>query len=123
MGQWQQNLCGWGETPRGTVACISNRLTFPEEPGEITEPPTPSRVLHLPEPPMRFGTLEDDDSDSDMLPPLLEPTDESDNESVDSMGFPRRITDLDNHFLRRQDISECTICCGEFTDGIKHSFL
>lgn len=121
MGQWQENLCGWGETPRGTVACISKRLSFPEEPGEIREPPTPSRVLHLPEPPMRFGILEDDDSDSDITIPLLEPTDESDNESVNSMGFPRRITDLNSHYLRRQDISECTICCGEFTDGIKHA--
>ncbi len=109
MGQWRENLCGWGETENGTVACLKNTLQFPQEPGFIiNEPPTPSRIMYLPEPPMRFGIAVEEDSDSDM-------------ESVDSMGFPHRITDLNDHFLRRQEISECSICCGEFTDGIKHA--
>ena len=109
MGQWKDSLCGWGETTRGTVACLNNTLEFPEEPGFVEEPPPPTRILHLPEPPMRFGTIEDD-SDSDM-----------DDESVDSMGFPLHMPELLVNTAPPSETTECSICCGEFTDGIKHA--
>jgi hypothetical protein len=101
MGQWQDNLCGWGETPRGTVACIKNTLSFPEEPGEIREPPTPSRIIHLPEPPMRFGTLEDDSDTGEVM---------SDASLSDwDMNLPSMIDE--------ETSKECTICYAEFTDN------
>ena len=126
LHDWRSNCLGWAQTHLGVVVLISASIRIPETnvENEMTIQDEPRGIIRLPEPPMQFA---DDGREIEMIHEI---TDDElawmEEEYEAEERFFQQMEDEENAFYgrgiendKKKDITECTICYGPLTEGLK----